>query len=488
MDVNILVGRFQPLTEGHIKCIDQAFKENGLSTVLCMIKVEQDKTNERHPFESSLLKKMYNEIFKYDNKVSDIIEIKSADIVKIHDILLRKGYNIKSWTCGSDRIKDYSRMVSNYRGQIGLDSDFKMIEIPRFDEDISASKIRQAIREGNYNSFLKDTPFKRLQQPRVVFDTLKHILNIMKESLLTEGGNVFTNTSPIKKEYIKPTIEMFIKELIRIFPEMPSKYFKNMTILGSAGKKDISGDIDLALSEEAFQFPSMWGLDVRYINELFALFKKRSKNASDKQLLKRSVIVAISQKIEDTSKLLHTDTKQASAGMLFCIFPQYNESYVRQEENVQIDVNIGNIDWLKFAYYSDNYKDNIKGLHRTQLMLTLFVNKGYVFSHNYGVKDKNTNIVVADTPQASIDLLNELYHITLTDKILSNYFTLQDYLRKHLSTTELNKIYDIYLKILDSTRCDIPLDLQAYWVENQDRLDLKGKFLPSSSNLYPLRK
>jgi hypothetical protein len=44
------------------------------------------------------------------------------------------------------------------------------------------------------------------------------------------------------------------------------------------------------------------------------------------------------------------------------------------------------------------------------------------------------------------------------------------------------------LKILDSTRADIPLNLQKYWIENQDRLGLKGKFLPDNSNLTKYKK
>ena len=63
-----------------------------------------------------------------------------------------------------------------------------------------------------------------------------------------------------------------------------------------------------------------------------------------------------------------------------------------------------------------------------------------------------------------------------------------DYLKKNLPEDKLNKILDTYLKILDSTRADIPLDLQDYWIKNQDRLGLKGKFLPDNSNLTKYKK
>ena len=39
------------------------------------------------------------------------------------------------------------------------------------------------------------------------------------------------------------------------------------------------------------------------------------------------------------------------------------------------------------------------------------------------------------------------------------------------------------MKILNSTRADIPVDMQDYWIQNKDRLGLTGKFLPDDSNL-----
>ena len=41
----------------------------------------------------------------------------------------------------------------------------------------------------------------------------------------------------------------------------------------------------------------------------------------------------------------------------------------------------------------------------------------------------------------------------------------------------------IYLKILESTRADIPGDLQEYWLAHKDEYGLTGKFLPDDSNL-----
>ena len=76
-----------------------------------------------------------------------------------------------------------------------------------------------------------------------------------------------------------------------------------------------------------------------------------------------------------------------------------------------------------------------------------------------------------------------LYNIHLDQNTVRDYHTLIDVLKRDLSEEDLHAVFDTYLRILDSTRADIPEDLQQYWVDNQERLNLKGKFLPDDSNL-----
>jgi hypothetical protein len=317
---------------------------------------------------------------------------------------------------------------------------------------------------------------------------MKRLSVYLTESLLLEGGNVWDNSASIKKENIKPTLDAFKKEFARLFPAA-AKHFGGVRTLGSVGKKDVSGDIDLAMDKAAFTDTDDWGLDKARLTALYAQFKKRARSASDEQLMKRAVIVAIAEIVNEKSDLIRTDVKSAGNGTLFCQFPQYDNNG-QLDISVQIDVNIGDIDWLTFAYYSDSYKGNVKGLHRTQLMLSLFSYKGYTFSHNYGVKNKVTQEIVSQNPEEAIDVLNKEYKWSkpIDQDTLSNYFKLQEFLQKYTGEEELNQVYNTFLKILDSTRCDIPEDLQEYWVRNQDTLGLTGKFLPNTSNLYPLKK
>ena len=301
------------------------------------------------------------------------------------------------------------------------------------------------------------------------------------------GGNVFDSTAPIKKEHIKPTLKEFLRQFKSIFPKA-EPFFREMQTLGSVGKKDYSGDIDLALAGSSFDDINDWGLDEKHVQALFQGFKKRARTSTDDQLMKRAVIVAVAQKILEADTEIIADVKGSGAGALFLLFPQYDETNQVVGQNVQIDINVGDVDWLSFAYHSATYAGNVKGLHRTQLMVSLFSHKGFIFSHNYGVKNRDTQEIVANNPQQAVDLLNSLYGLKLTRDTVGDYFKLMETLEAGLSKEDLNGVYDTYLRILDKTRCDIPEDLQQYWIQNQDRLALTGKFLPDNSNLIQYKK
>lgn len=169
MNVNILVGRFQPLTAGHIKCVEYLSKNVGknLPTIICMIETKgidkkTGKIDPKRPFPTELFIQNYKDIISDSAGIEDIELIKSADIVKIKEQLEPKGYNIVSWTCGSDRFNDYKRMVDRYAPEIEL------IEIPRTDEDISATKARTALMEDDEEEFLRlFIPLKTIKQKMI---------------------------------------------------------------------------------------------------------------------------------------------------------------------------------------------------------------------------------------------------------------------------------------------------------------------------------
>lgn len=317
------------------------------------------------------------------------------------------------------------------------------------------------------------------------------LISLLKQ-VLFEGGNVFGITAPIKKEHIDPTLDKFIVELSKIFPKK-AKSFKAFGKLGSAGKKDISGDIDLSYDAENIMPGSKpdlegWGVDKGEFEDRFNTIRKKVRTATPEQSQLRAMLELIGTQIGEKSTLIEVDIKGASAGSIFCAAPQFDKAGKQLEDSVQIDINVGNPEWLKFSYHSNTYEGNVKGLHRTQLLVALFSNKGRMFKHEQGVLNRDTRELEAKTPKEGLKLLNKLYGTNISQDTLDDYFKLSAELKQGISSEELNRVYDVYLKILDSTRADIPTDLQQYWIDNQERLGLKGKFLPDESALIKYKK
>ncbi len=178
--VNIMIGRFQPFTNGHMKCIDYAYEKLGIPTIIAMIYTPESKVDEKHPFPSSLILPLYKEMFNNNPKIADIIMVKNANIVEIGETVYNNGYQIASWTCGTDRVDSYGRMAEKYKEKAHLTDDFQLLEIKRSDEDISATQARLALMDGNKKLFKSLTPLMSL---KTRLKTGKDVYDILREQL-----------------------------------------------------------------------------------------------------------------------------------------------------------------------------------------------------------------------------------------------------------------------------------------------------------------
>lgn len=175
---NILLGRFQPLTRGHIKCAMEGFRKNGIKTLLCIIYTPQEKKDLRHPFATEELMELYIETIKANSRYfhkEDIIFVKSAAFPIIFDEMEKRGYEPVGILCGTDRVKDYKRQASKYTTREGKYID--CIEIKRSDEDISATKAREALLNGDKETFynIVEIPLS-LKYKNSIFEKLQKII------------------------------------------------------------------------------------------------------------------------------------------------------------------------------------------------------------------------------------------------------------------------------------------------------------------------
>lgn len=311
------------------------------------------------------------------------------------------------------------------------------------------------------------------------------------------GGNVFAGkTTSIKREYINPTLTEYFQELKRLFPKKADIFNTNHFIpLGSVGKKAVSGDIDLGIDiKHIINFDDIpgtllsWEIHDSDFEKEFETLKKRARTATDDQLRSKALLKLISMHANDFTNSITFEESKVGPGTMFSLFPQYSDQNIELTEGVQIDWMVGDIDWLKFSYYSSAYPEgsNVKGLHRTQLMLSAFQVANLSFGHTDGVKDKETREVLATTPAEALTVLSERLGFTVTQQDAENYYTLYTLLAENMDPDQMNRLLCTYFKILDSTRVDIPDNLTYHWLNYKDELGLTGKFLPENSKLREL--
>lgn len=184
--VNIIIGRFQPFTLGHLKCAQEAQRRLGVKSVLLVINtVKQDA---RHPFLTKQIEKILDKMCKEEPTLTGYVLVKNADIVKNVEILREAGYEPVSWTCGTDRYAQYETMVKKYGKDINLDDNFEVIEVKRGDEDISATAVRQALRNNDEDTYISLVPNTWRRQ----FVFLRDIIMGVNEDVVAGGGRMIS--------------------------------------------------------------------------------------------------------------------------------------------------------------------------------------------------------------------------------------------------------------------------------------------------------
>ena len=176
-NVNICLGRFMPFTKGHYKMIEYGIKHNGLPTVIFMI--SNKKMDKKHPFSDELIQKEMDMLKKSLNGIENTVYVNSADIVKLGQWCYENNYEPHFWITGSDRLAAYKRQAENpkYQDLGHLPSSFTTLEVPRTDEDISATKVREAIMNNDLDTYKKMMP----KGTEKLFNDFKEALSQVKE-------------------------------------------------------------------------------------------------------------------------------------------------------------------------------------------------------------------------------------------------------------------------------------------------------------------
>ena len=177
--VNIFVGRFQPFTLGHVKVFEKMHKENGYPVVVYLVRGKKPDP-EKRPFDEDLQQAMFAKMKKQYPFLEASYVVPNGAIDTLYSTA-RPAYEPMLWGYGTDRKKAYNGMIDkqDYRDQLGVHPDFKGFEIKRGDENISASKVRNALKIDDEKTFKQMTP----KSIHSFYKTLQNTLSPIKENI-----------------------------------------------------------------------------------------------------------------------------------------------------------------------------------------------------------------------------------------------------------------------------------------------------------------
>ena len=160
------IGRFNPPTIGHEKVITSLVKKSGGNSVYIFPTHSQDSARNPlpHALKIAYMRKMFP---KYKN---NILVDKARNVFEIANTLYNKGHTSIICVVGSDRVREFETSLNKYNGVEGKKHGFykfdsiKVISAGQRDPDaddvsgMSASKMRDAAKDGNKDLFLQGLP------------------------------------------------------------------------------------------------------------------------------------------------------------------------------------------------------------------------------------------------------------------------------------------------------------------------------------------
>jgi len=176
--VNLFAGRFQPFHSGHLKCCEDAYKKNGLKTVIMYI--HNEKFDARKPFDDKLIEEELDIIKKNVDYIEDAIWLRFPQPVRMCRVLREMGYQPVLWLAGEDRIDAYQKQLDGKgRDMIENELGMKVPELFQTERYGSATAVREAIKNDDKEEFKKLMP----KGTDKLYDKFKEAMSSIKEGM-----------------------------------------------------------------------------------------------------------------------------------------------------------------------------------------------------------------------------------------------------------------------------------------------------------------
>ena len=184
-DITLVFGRFNPPTIGHQKLLDKAKKAAGKGTLKIYPSRSQDA--KKNPLDTDTKYDVMQKMFP--NLAGNIVN--DPESKTIFDVLKKAygdGYSNVNIVVGGDRVKEFDKLATEYNGKLYNFNSVKTISAGNRDADaegvegMSASKMRKAAAENDFETFSKGVP-KSLDDK-----TVKQLFNTVKKQMKIKEG------------------------------------------------------------------------------------------------------------------------------------------------------------------------------------------------------------------------------------------------------------------------------------------------------------
>jgi len=152
--VNVLIGNFQPIHNGHIKAAEKLKEKNGLPCVLVAIV----QKNKRYPFSEKSVLIMLNKVQQSNSELFSDVRIVKVSTIKEILCELRPNFDPILWGSSARNIKDYVLQMDYIKKKdipLRISDEFKLIEVPSYQK---TDDVITSIENGDFNTFKDIVP------------------------------------------------------------------------------------------------------------------------------------------------------------------------------------------------------------------------------------------------------------------------------------------------------------------------------------------
>ena len=211
-DITVVFGRFNPPTVGHEKLLQAAEKAaQGGDLKIYPSRTQDAKKNPLDPdMKVSFMRKMFP---KYEEQI-----VNDSEMISIFNVLTtayEEGYKNVNIIVGSDRQAEFENLANKYNKDL---YDFKQIRVISAGvrdadaegvEGMSASKMRKAVTDDNYDAFKQGTP-KGLNdgEVRSLYDAVRAGMGVKKKKEVKELWQIAPryDQKGLRENYIKKKV------------------------------------------------------------------------------------------------------------------------------------------------------------------------------------------------------------------------------------------------------------------------------------------